>query len=147
MTGAAHHIAGASLPVALGLLVLALAARLALWAPADDARLRAAAREYLAPLSAWCLIAAGVYAVALGATGEASALSFAVAAAIAGVALALHAPNIKGSDPFIRAPGAAERPEPTPAATANLKGSDPFSERSLWAEGDAADSRTGLWSR
>lgn len=154
MTDLAHHIAGAALPVAIGLLGLALCARLALWAPADDARLRARAREYLVPLTTWCLAATGVYAVALGATGEAGVPSFALAAVIAGAALALHGwepANLKGSDPFIRATApktAAPAPQPRPAAPpANLKGSDPL-KRSLWAEGDAtSDSHTGLWSR
>ena len=138
MSGVAHHVAGAALPVALGLLALALCARLALWAPADDARLRAAARAYLAPLCTWCLVATGVYAVALGATGEAGVLGFAVAAVVAGVALALH-----GWEPATeRAPA---RPEP-PAAPVAPPPAAPAGHRSLWAEPEDG-ARTGLWSR
>lgn len=138
MNDVAHLLAGAALPVAVGLLVLALAARLALWAPADDARLRAAASACLAPLCTWCLIATGVYAVALGATGEAGVLAFAVAAVIAGAALALH-----GSEPAARA---AARPEPLPAPPAPAPPAAPAGHRSLWDE-PADDARTGLWSR
>jgi len=174
MTGVAHHVAGASLPVAVGLLVLALAARLALWAPADDARVRAAASEYLAPLCTWCLIATGVYAVALGATGEAGVLAFAVAAVIAGAALALHgsepaagagrppAPRAEArpeppAAPAARpapAPTAAPAPRPVPAAAPTAAPAPaaaprpiaPAAGRSLWAEPED-DARTGLWSR
>jgi hypothetical protein len=135
LTAAAHHVAGAALPVAIGLLALAAAARLALWAPADDPRLRALAREHVAPLSTWYLIATGVYTVALGATGDASVLAFAVPLAIGAAAVAARGPQ--------SAKVADEPPLATAGADADA-GAAPG--RSLRAEPDE-DARTGLWSR
>ena len=63
-------IANASLPVAVVLLVLTATARGVLWAEIDDPAWQRTAREYLEPLSTWCLGAAALNVIALGAAGE-----------------------------------------------------------------------------
>lgn len=108
------HAAGAALPVAVVLLILAASARAALWAPADDERTRRIAQQYLNPLSTWCLVALGVDAVALGASGRAGVLSLAVPLVLAAgatiVRLDAEAEPRAGVEPEHPAP----EPPPTP---------------------------------
>jgi hypothetical protein len=127
----------ASLVVAVGLLVAAIAARALLYA--DDARLRDTARLYLEPLCVWCLIAVVVHGLALATTGTASILSIAVIFVIAAAAVALQAGD--------EAEAAAE-PEPASAPEASAPaaptGAPAPSAPSLW---DDSRRPGGLWSR
>src|SRR4051794_38457330 len=144
MTGAFHHIAAASLPVALGLLVLAVVARGALWARPSDGRIERIAAGHLGPLSTWCLILIAVHAVALGGAGELGAGGLAVAVVIALAAVLLRADGDDaaaeeepGDTPDWAVP-AGERPAP-----AARPGAAP--SPSLWADPDDHP-RTGLWT-
>jgi hypothetical protein len=166
MTGVLHDVARAALPVAAALLVVAGAARVVLWMDLDDERLQYVARQYLAPLSAWCLGAVAVYAIALGGAGEAGLAPLAVAAGIGGAAVLLRAPEeatrqqetgrgAEGAGDDRRRPPAAEdssraatrplgedvaRARPAPARAPDTAGS-------LWREPAEDSTRTGLWSR
>jgi hypothetical protein len=140
VTGFMHDVARAALPVAAALLVLAAAARVALWADLDDEKLVSVARQYLAPLSTWCLGAVGVYAVALGAAGEAGVVPLALAAGIGAAAMLLRAPESRDETPAppVRAEAPTRRvaedvPRPSPGG--------------LWQEPADTEARTGLWSR
>jgi hypothetical protein len=108
MTDALHHVTRAALPVAIVLLSFAFAARALLWAQLDDAQARRIARQYLEPLSTWCLIATGVYTLALGLRGDAELVAFVVPVAIGVAAVALRPPG---------EPSPVE-PEQEPAASA-----------------------------
>lgn len=110
MTSFFDHVATASLPVAIGLLVLAAVARAALWAQLDDARVQRLAAQYLEPLATWSVIAALVNAVALGGSGELGFGGLALALAIAFAAMMLR----PGTDAAVAAP----QPEPEPAEPA-----------------------------
>jgi hypothetical protein len=68
-------VAGASLPVAVGLLVLAGGARALLWAPVEDEQARRLGHQYLEPLSTWCVVAVGVHLLALTVAGETEVLA------------------------------------------------------------------------
>jgi hypothetical protein len=144
MTAAFHHIAVASLPVAVGLLVLAAVARGALWAQLNDARIERIAAGHLGPLSTWCLTLIAVHAVALGGAGELGAGGLAVAVVIALAAVLLRA----GDDAVAEEePGdtpewaVAARDRATPAAHPTAAAAPP----SLWTEPDDHP-RTGLWT-
>jgi hypothetical protein len=143
MTAAFHHIAVASLPVALGLLVLAAVARGALWAQLNDGRIERIAAGHLGALSTWCLILIAVHAVALGGAGELGAGGLAVAVLIAVAAVLLRAGGDAAAE---EEPGdtpewaVAARERPAPAARADAAPSP-----SLWAEPDDHP-RTGLWT-
>ena len=168
MTGVLHDVARAALPVAAALLVVAGAARVVLWMDLDDERLHYVARQYLAPLSAWCLGAVAVYAIALGGAGEAGLAPLALAAAIGGAAVLLRAPEEASrqeetgrgaetrpaGDDRRRPPAAADssraatRPlgeDLAPARPAPARAPDPAG--SLWREPAEDATRTGLWSR
>lgn len=116
-----HHIAVASLPVAIGLVALALAAWGALSAQLEDADTVRLARTYLAPLSTWALIALGVHMLALLASGDASGLAIALVLALAAGAVALRLADAPeqtavAAPPPPEAPRApAPEPEPVPA--------------------------------
>jgi hypothetical protein len=151
MSDALHHVAVASLPVAIGLLVLAAVARAVLWADVKDERLARVAREHLGALSIWCLILVAVHALALGAAGELGAGSFGAALAIGAAAVLLRT---EGGDDDARewAPregaggeaGAAEPAAGAPVAAGDARRAAPHS---LWAEPeDEPASRTGLWT-
>lgn len=112
-----HDIAQAALPVAIALLVLAAAARAVPVARIDDARVQRLAGRYLEPLSTWCLIALGVYTLALGAAGQSSLLAFVPPVAL-GVAAALLRPVGEEQEP--RAPDADPEPRPTAPAPGSL---------------------------
>src|SRR5215212_4230502 len=102
-------IATASLPVAVGLFILAALARAALWPGAGDTRV---AEEYLEPLATWCLIAVVVHTVALGGVGDLSVGNLALP-----VVLALGAALLRPS-PAEAPPSRPAEPEPPPAEPA-----------------------------
>jgi hypothetical protein len=133
MSGAFHHIAVASLPVAIGLLVLTAVAR----ALVHHERLGRLACEHLGPLSTWCLILVAVHAVALGAAGDLDAGSVGIALVVGAAAVLLRAETDTEEEPIDDdAPEWAVAPHGEPAAPA---------ARSLWDE-PADERRTGLWT-
>ncbi len=154
MTDALHHIAAASLPVAIGLLALTVAARVVLWAGVGDERLARAAREYLGPLSIWCLILVAVHTVALGGAGELGAGSGGVALIIGAAAVLLRAEDgglaeeEEAGDAPDWAVAAGERAARAGVAARSERAAAPApASRSLWVEpGDEPAPRTGLWS-
>jgi hypothetical protein len=123
MTDALHHVTRAALPVAITLLSFAFAARAVLWAQIDHAPARRIARQYLEPLSTWCLIATGVYTLALGLRGDAALVAFVVPVVI-GIAAVLLRPATEPSrdepEPERAAPAPASSPQPAPPAPAGL---------------------------
>ncbi len=133
MTALFHDIARAALPVAIGLLILTALARALPLARIDDPRVKRIASEYLEPLSTWCLIAAGVYALALGLGGDASLIAFFVPVVIGlGAALlrpAAELPEDEEVEPEPAPAPAPARPEPPAAAP------QPASDGALWARG------------
>jgi hypothetical protein len=142
VSGFLADVAGAALPVAIALLVLTAAARGALWAGLDQATQRLA-REYLAPLGNWCLIALAAYTVALVGAGEVSALSLGLALILGGAAVLLRLAPARAEKraaapapaPAVPAPAAPATPPPTPAGA-------------LWTGpvNDDPSQRVGLWS-
>jgi hypothetical protein len=163
MSAFMHDVARASLPVAIALLAFTAVARAALWA--DDAAVVRLGRQYLEPLSIWCLGAVGVQLFAVVAAGDAGALSLLLPIAM-GAAAALLRPSEEG------APAAAPRKrEPTPvskpaAAAPRKRGAAPSpssapvpspskplpsapAPASLWVKrADDEPARNGsLWSR
>jgi hypothetical protein len=147
MSALMHDVARAALPVAIGLLILAVTARVALSAGLDDDRARRLAAQYLEPLATWCLVALATYAVALGLAGEAGVLSVAVALALGAAAMALR---VSGETTEAPARPAAPAPEPTPAPEPAPAAPPPASPAGrLWADptDDETARRTGLWSR
>jgi hypothetical protein len=108
MSAFMHHVAGAALPVAIGLLVLAAVARGALAARVEERF----ARLYLEPLSTWAAIAFAVYLFAVVAAGDPGVLPIAAGIALGATALLLREPG----QPVEAAPAAAP-PRPRPAAT------------------------------
>jgi hypothetical protein len=118
MTSFFDHAAAASLPVAICLLILAAAARAALWAQVDDARAQRVAAQYLEPLATWSVIAILVHAVALGGAGELSfgGLGLSLAIAFAGVLLR------PGAEPAAERAPAEPAPEPDAAPPAQPGG-------------------------
>jgi len=140
MTAFMHDVARASLPVAIGLLILAGTARAALWARVDDERARRLAAQYLEPLATWSLVALATHTLALGLAGEAGALSVALPLALGAAAVMLRVSGEAPERPV--ATRAAAPPAPaTPSA-------DPAAGP-LWADPTDGEStrRTGLWSR
>ncbi|WP_445148725.1 hypothetical protein [Baekduia sp. Peel2402] len=147
-----HHISVAALPVAIGLVALALAAWGALAAQLEDAETIRLARTYLEPLSTWALIAIGVHALSLFAAGDASGLSVALALALAAGAVALRMapePAQHAADAATPRPPEAPRPrapepEPAPLPTGPVAPTD----GPLWAgprEARRAREATTLW--
>ena len=104
-------IANAALPVAVVLLVLTATARGVLWARIDDATWQRAARQYLEPLSTWCLGATAVTVVALGAAGDLGA-GMLVPLALAAAASLLR------SERKAEAPATVPAAEPAPVRAA-----------------------------
>jgi hypothetical protein len=144
MTEFFGHVAGAALPVAIGLLILAAAARAALWAPIDDARVQRLAAQYLEPLSTWCLIAAVTYAIGTGGAGTVDVLSLTVTLLLIALAVLL-----RPSEPTVEAPPAPPAPaidRPAPAAERPAPPA-PATAGSLWADSEDGRPRQGLWSR
>jgi hypothetical protein len=152
------NVAHASLPVAVALLVFAAAARAVIWAQVDDPVAQRLAREYLEPLSTWCLVALAVHAAALGAAGELGALSLGLAVLLGAAAFLLRSlPEERAAAPAAPRPAAPAVPA-TPAAPATPRPAAPAVPAtpatptaappadSLWAD-DESRPRVGLWSR
>jgi hypothetical protein len=138
MTGAFHHIAVASLPVAIGLLGLTAVARTVLWARVKDARIDRLAAEHVDPLSTWCLILIAVHAVALGGAGELGAGGLAVAVIVAVAAVLLRA----GGDAV-----AEEEPGDTPAWAAGARDRAAAPGDGVAASGERATAPAGTPAR
>jgi hypothetical protein len=118
MSEALHHVTRAALPVAIALLSFTLAARALLWAQLDHAPARRIASQYLEPLSTWCLIATGVYTLALGLRGDAELVAFVVPVVIGiGAVLLRPAPERSREEPEHEhaAPAPPVAPTPVPA--------------------------------
>ena len=111
MSAFMHDVARASLPVAIALLAFTAVARAALWA--DDAAVVRVGRQYLEPLSIWCLGAVGVQLFAVVAAGDAGALSLLLPIAM-GAAAALLRPSEEAPEKA-GAPAAARRKPPAAA--------------------------------
>jgi hypothetical protein len=144
MSAFMHDVARASLPVAIALLAFTAVARAALWA--DDPAFVRVGRQYLEPLSIWCLGAVGVQLFAVVAAGDAGVLSLLLPIAMGAAAALLRpseeaAPAPKAAAP--RTPAAApaapapspSRPTPSPPASLWVKRADdgPTREGSLWS--------------
>lgn len=142
MTDLFSLVAVATLPIAMVLVAIALAAWAALAAPVDDADTVRLARTSLAPVSTWALIAIGVHLVALLLAGDAGGLGIALALALAAGAVALRASEVpegtEGAEP--RPPEAPRAPAPAPGPVAPADGS-------LWADPGARRPRASatLW--
>lgn len=148
MSGLAHAAAGASLTVAIGLLVLAVTAAVVLWAQVDDPRAQRAARQYLEPLSAWCLVALGTYTLSLGLAGDLGVLSLALPLVLGAAAVVLRSAAETGTTrPVPRAARAAAPPQAAAPAPPPSDAPAPAPDATLWAGGDDRAPRTGLWSR
>jgi hypothetical protein len=144
MSAFMHDVARASLPVAIALLAFAVVARAALWA--DDPALVRVGRQYLEPLSVWCLGAVGVQLFAVVAAGDAGVLSLLLPIAM-GAAAALLRPSEEAAPP---APAAAPRTrEPAPTPTPSPSKPAAPATASLWVKrADDGPAREGsLWSR
>jgi hypothetical protein len=138
-----HHISTAALPVVIGLLTATALARVALWM--EDADTQRIARQYLDPLSTWCLVAIGVHTVAMAGAGEANASSLAIVLAITAAAVWLpwtvgeqpEAPQKTVPDMLVAEP--APPPEPIrPLAP----------DEALWARPISEPRRSAdLWQR
>jgi hypothetical protein len=130
-----HDVASAALPVAIVLLLLAAAARVAVWQRIGGSEERLA-RAYLEPLALWSLGAFAVHVVAIGAAGEAGVVSVGVPLVLGAVAALLHPageavarqaleaddhPPAPARPPAAAAPArpaAAPRPAPAPTSAA-----------------------------
>jgi nucleoid-associated protein YgaU len=154
-----HDVARASLPVAIALLAFTAVARAALWAH-DPAFVRVG-RQYLEPLSVWCLGAVGVQLFAVVAAGDAGALSLVLPIAM-GAAAALLRPSEEAAPAPAAAPQAAAPPAAAPKAAAPTERAAarsapapspsepvPSAPASLWVKrADDGPAREGsLWSR
>ena len=124
MTAFFAHVAGAALPVAVALLLLAAGARAALLAPLRDERARRLAREYVEPLCTWSLVAALTYAVGIGAGAQASLTTLAVLLILAAAAILLRPVDESAPDP-------PASPHPEPAEPAGTRAVPP--RQSLWS--------------
>lgn len=144
MSDLTHHVAVASLPVAIGLVALALAAWGALSAQLEDADTVRLARTYLAPLSTWALIALGVHTLALLAAGDATGLAIALVLALAAGAVALRL-----ADAPQQTAAAASPPPPAPEPEPLPSGPVAPTDGPLWAgprEARRPRSSTALWN-
>ena len=152
MSAFLHDVVHASFPVAIVLLILTAFARGALWLPADDDRVLRFARQYLEPLSTWCLVAVATNLFAVSAAGNAGVLSLGVPLAIGAAALMLRPAGEEQpagqAEPEPRRPVRAPAPV-APAAPAPVPARAPTPVTSLWVEqADDATTREGrLWSR
>ena len=147
-----EDVARATLPVAIALLIFAATARAVLWARIDDAQAQRLAGQYAEPLATWCVVAVATHVLALGAAGEAGALSLALPLCLGAVAMVLR------SEGEAEGPAAAAPPKERAAANAASASSPsaapapapaPAPAGSLWAGPVDDDSpRHGrLWSR
>ena len=141
VSGLAHDAAGASLTVAIGLLVLVVTAAVVLWAQVDDPRAQRLARRCLEPLSTWCLVALGTHTLALGMAGDLGVLSLALPLVLGAAAVALRsaaeagAPRQAARTARAAAPPRAASPVgPAPApAPARSDAPAPAPDGTLWA--------------
>jgi len=158
MTAFMHDVARAALPLAIGLLACTAAAAAVLWSRFDDAQAQRLARQYLEPLSTWCLIALATHTLALGAAGEASVLSLVLPLALGAAAVVLRSAADSDTRPApaepVRRRGTAPPTPPAdapPAASAAHPTSAPAAHPAapLWADpaDDESTPRSGLWSR
>jgi hypothetical protein len=155
MSAFMHDVARASLPVAIALLAFTGVARAALWA--DDPTFVRLGRQYLEPLSTWCLGAVAVQLFAVVAAGDAGALSLFLPIAMGAAAVLLRpseeataAPEPAAARRKAAAPVAAPSERPAAPAPPSAPASKPVpSAPSLWVKrADEAPSREGsLWSR
>ena len=119
MTSFLSAVADASLPVAVGLLILAAAARGVSWLVPDDPRMERLAREYLEPLSTWCLIALAAHTFALVAAGRTDVIGVALPIVLAVVAVVLRDDSVEEelvADEYPAAPSSAPAPVAEPVA-------------------------------
>jgi nucleoid-associated protein YgaU len=152
MSAFMHDVARASLPVAIALLAFTAVARAALWA--DDPAVVRVGRQYLEPLSVWCLGAVGVQLFAVVAAGDAGALSLLLPIAM-GAAAALLRPSEEAAPAPAAAPKAAAprkraaAPAPSAPAPSPSKPAASPAPASLWVKrADDGPAREGsLWSR
>jgi hypothetical protein len=152
MSAFMHDVARACLPVAIALLAFTGVARLAIWA--DDPKAVGLARQYLEPLSTWCLGAVAVHLFAVVAAGDADALSLLLPIAM-GAAAALLRPSEEAT--ATPAPAAAPRkreaapapPRPPSAPAPSTPAPSAPAPASLWVKrADDEPARQGsLWSR
>ena len=146
MSAFMHDVARASLPVAIALLAFTAVARAALWA--DDPAVVRLGRQYLEPLSIWCLGAVGVQLFAVVAAGDAGALSLLLPIAM-GAAAALLRPSEEGAPAAAPRKAAAPAPPTPPSAPAPSPPAPSPAPASLWVKrADDEPARHGsLWSR
>jgi hypothetical protein len=137
MSAFMHDVARASLPVAIALLAFTAVARAALWA--DDPAVARVGRQYLEPLSTWCLGAVAVQLFAVVAAGDAGVLSLLLPIAM-GAAAVLLRPSEEAPAPAPRkreaapAPPTPPTPAPAPASLWVKRTEDgPTREGSLWS--------------
>jgi peptidoglycan/LPS O-acetylase OafA/YrhL len=151
------HVAGAALPVAVTLLVLTAIARGVLWAGIEGDEQRYA-RQYLGALATWCLIAAGTYAFAICAAGQAAPLPLVAAIALAVAAIVLRSDETAAvttdePKPDVRRSPAPETLGPETGGrrafpeTVPTHGRRPEPTASLWDEPTENAKPTGLWAR
>jgi hypothetical protein len=126
VSGFFMDVAHASLPVAIGLLVLAAAACGVQWSELDHPRLQRLALLYLEPLSTWCLAAVVTYAVALVAAGHTGVLSLVFPVCVGFAALMLRAASEPDED--------ASEPVPTEAPAAPTAPPVRATSGSLWSK-------------
>jgi H+/Cl- antiporter ClcA len=126
-----HHVASAALPVAIGLLVCAAAARAVLWWGLGDQEIQAQAREHLEPLCVWCLGALVVYVFARTATGGSLLTSLFVGSALGAVILALW----QGAQEPAPTQEQVAEPPPEPPAPAEPPPPDERPRQGLWSRG------------
>ena len=136
-----EDVARATLPVAIALLIFAATARAVLWARIDDAQAQRLAGQYAEPLATWCVVAVATHVLALGAGGEAGALSLALPLCLGAVAMVLRSEG--------EAEGPAAAPKPPASSPSAAPAPAPAPAGSLWAGPVDDDSpRHGrLWSR
>jgi hypothetical protein len=153
------HVAGAALPVAVGLLVLAGVARAVLWAQLEGEE-RRLAQQYLEPLATWCLMATGTYAFAICADGDAAVLPLGAAMVTGGAAMLLRRDETETAAVTGDEPKPDVRRSPVPEALGTETGGrrafqEPVPTHgrtpeptapSLWDDANEAP-RTGLWAR
>jgi hypothetical protein len=142
------HVAGAALPVAIGLAVLALAARAVLWMSVEEPVLRRLAQQHIAPLCTWCLLATVTYAIGAIGSGGLAVSSLSVSLLLLAIGVGLR-PDGAPAEPQVR-PAPAPAPASTePPAAPGERPPAPAPTGSLWANpvGDDARPRQGLWSR
>jgi hypothetical protein len=143
MSGVMHAVAAAALPVATGLVVLAVAARGIIAVRLEHAAAQRLAAQYVDALGVCALAAVATYVLAVGLAGELGPGSLILAVAL-GVAAVLARSMPGEAEQTAPAPTAAKAP-PSPAPARDA----PAEAHSLWVDAREDDpaARTGLWSR